>query len=139
MQWQHYSSVKSAMWYIEGLLHEIELSLREGNLSYHAVEIDLTKKQINDIMKQVKALYSILKKAKKDFNLNSEPVKLSRIIDVNTGYIWKTVEDSWSSEIEKKSGKISSAEQKKQLDILLSNILELTNKIRSVANEHSLG
>jgi len=128
------------MWYIEKLLHEIELSLEDKeDLVYHPVKIDLSREQINQIKKQLKELYSLLKKAKMDFNLNVEPIKLSRIIDTNTRFIWKTIEDSWSSEIEKKSGKINSEDKKKQIDELLNRILKSTNKIREAANEYSLG
>ena len=134
MQWQHYNSIKSTMWYIEKLLHEIESSLEDKeNKFYELVEIDLTKKQINEIQKQLKDLYSILKKAKNDFDLSVEPIKLSRIIDINTGFIWKTIEDSFSLEMEKKSGKIRSNDKKKYLDNLLSEIMGLTNKIRGIA------
>ena len=134
MQGQHYNSIKSTMWYIERLLHEIELYLEDKeNKAYKVVEIDLTKKQINEIKKQLKELYIILRKVKNDFDLNVEPIKLSRIINTNTGFIWKTIEDSWSSEMEKKSGKISSNNKKKHLDSLLSKILELTNTIREIA------
>jgi|GEM_PF-3662240 len=134
MQWQHYNSIKSAMWYIERLLHEIEVSLEDKeNKAYKVVENDLTQRQINEIKKQLKALYSILKKAKNDFGLAVEPIKVSRIIDANTGFIWKTIEDSWSSEIEKKSGKIRSNDKKQQLDSLLSKILDSTNNIREIA------
>jgi len=122
------------MWYIEKLLHEIELSLEDKeNKAYEVVEIDLTKKQINEIKKQLKKLYSILRKVKNDFSLNVEPIKLSRVIDTNTGFIWKTIEESWSSEMEKKSGKISSNDKKKHNDSSLSKILELTNNIREIA------
>jgi len=122
------------MWYIEKLLHEIELSLEDKeNKAYKVVEIDLTKRQINEIKKQLKELYSILMKVKNDFGLNVEPIKLSRIIDTNTGFIWKTIEDSWSFEMEKKSGRISSNDKKKHLDSLLSKTLELTNNIREIA------
>ena len=134
MQWQHYNSITSTMWYIEKLLHEIELSLEDKeNKAYKVVEIDLTKRQINEIKKQLKELYSILMKVKNDFGLNVEPIKLSRIIDTNTGFIWKTIEDSWSFEMEKKSGRISSNDKKKHLDSLLSKTLELTNNIREIA------
>ena len=122
------------MWYIERLLHEIEVSLEDKeNKAYKVVENDLTQRQINEIKKQLKALYSILKKAKNDFGLAVEPIKVSRIIDANTGFIWKTIEDSWSSEIEKKSGKIRSNDKKQQLDSLLSKILDSTNNIREIA------
>ena len=122
------------MRYIEKLLYEIELSLKDKeNKAYEVVEIDLSKKQINEIKKQLKELYSLLKKVKNDFDLNVEPIKLSRIIDTNTGFIWKTIEDSWSSEIEKKSGKISSNDKKKHFDNLLSKISELTNNMRGIA------
>jgi len=134
MQWQHYNSIKSTMHYIEKLLHEIELSLEDReNKTYEVVEIDLTNKQINEIKKQLKDLYSILSKVKNDFSLNVKPIKLSRIIDSNTVFIWKTIEDSWSFEIEKKSGKISSNEKKEYIDSSLSKILKLTNNIRGIA------
>jgi len=122
------------MEYIEKLLHEIELSLEDKeNKVYEIVEIDLTKRQINEIKKQLKELYSLLRKARNDFGLNVEPIKLSRIIDTNTGFIWQTIEDSWSFEMEKKSGRISSNDKKKHFDSLLSKILELTNNIKGIA------
>ena len=133
MQWQHYNSIKSTMWYIEKLLNEIEVSLEDKeNKAYRVVEIDLTKKQINEIKKRLNELYSLLKKVKDDFSLDVESIKLSKIIDTNTGFIWETIEDSWSFEMEKKSGRISSDDKKKQLDNLLSKILELTNNIRGI-------
>jgi len=121
------------MWYIEKLLNEIEVSLEnKENKAYRVVEIDLTKKQINKIKKRLNELYSLLKKVKDDFSLDVESIKLSKIIDTNTGFIWETIEDSWSFEMEKKSGRISSDDKKKQLDNLLSKILELTNNIRGI-------
>jgi hypothetical protein len=138
MQWQHYNSIKSAMWYIESLLHEIEVSLENKETAYQVMEIDLTKEQISQIKKQLNVLYSNLKKVKKDFGLSVEPIKLSRIIDTNTGFIWQTIEDSWSSEIEKTSGKISSIDKKKQLDESLRKIWELTNNIREIAKHGRL-
>ena len=139
MEWQHYSSIKSTMWYIEELLRGIEASLdkRENNV-YHPIEIDLTKEQINQIKKQVKEIYAILEEAKRIFGLEVEPLKLSRIIDTSTGFIWKTIEDSWSSRMEKTSGKISSVDKKKQIDELLSKIMQLTNKIRETAKYEAL-
>jgi len=127
------------MWYIEELLLRIEASLdkRENNV-YHPIEIDLTKEQINQIKKQVKEIYAILEEAKRIFGLEVEPLKLSSIIDTSTGFIWKTIEDSWSSKMEKKSGKISSVEKKKQIDELLSKIMQLTNKIRGTAKYGTL-
>ena len=127
------------MWYIEELLRGIEASLdkRENNV-YHSIEIDLTKEQINQIKKQLKEIYAILKEAKRIFGLEVESLKLSRIIDTSTGFIWKTIEDSWSSRMEKTSGKISSVDKKKQIDELLSKILQLTNKIRETAKYEAL-
>jgi len=139
MQWQHYNSIKSTMWYIEKLLHEIDLSLEDKeNNAYNIVEIDFNKRQINEIKKQLNELYSILRKVKNDFDLNVEPIKLSRIIDTNIGFIWQTIEDSWSSEMEKKSGKISSNDNKKHLDSLLSKILELTNNLKGIAKHEKI-
>jgi hypothetical protein len=127
------------MWYIEELLRGIEASLdkRENNV-YKPIEIDLTKEQVNQIKKQLKEIYAILKEAKRIFGLEVESLKLSRIIDTSTGFIWKTIEDSWSSRMEKTSGKISSVDKKKQIDELLSKILQLTNKIRETAKYEAL-
>lgn len=133
MEWQHYNNIKSTMWYIEKLLHEIETSLEEKELTYNKIEIDLTKEQIKQVKKQLKEIYQILKKAKKDFNLEPEPLKLSRIIDTNTAFIWKTIEDSWSFKIEKKAGNISSDEKKKNIDELLKKIMNLTINIRNIS------
>ena len=134
MQWQHYNSLKSTMWYIEGLLRETELCLNEKEKKiYRPVEIDLTKEQVNLIKGRLKKLYAVLEEAKSNFSLEVEPMKVSRIIDVNTSFIWKTIEDAWSSEMERKSGKITSVEKKKQIDSLLKKVLEFTNKIREIA------
>jgi hypothetical protein len=122
------------MWYIEGLLRETELCLNEKEKKiYRPVEIDLTKEQVNLIKGRLKKLYAVLEEAKSNFSLEVEPMKVSRIIDVNTSFIWKTIEDAWSSEMERKSGKIASAEKKKQIDNLLKKVLEFTNKIREIA------
>jgi hypothetical protein len=139
MKWQHYNNIKSAMWYIEKLLTEIDTSLdkKEDDI-YNSIEIDLTKKQVNQIKKQLKKLYAILEETKKIFDLEVKPLKLSRLIDANTIFIWKTIEDSWSSEMEKSHGKISSVDKKKQIDKLLSKIMQLTNKIRETAKYETI-
>lgn len=122
------------MWYIEKLLYEVELSLDESEKNmYEPIEIDLTNEQINMIKKQLKKLYADLDKVKKFFGLEFEPIKLSRIIDTNTGFIWETIEDTWPSKMEKTSGKINSDDKKKQIDEMLTRILKLTNKIREAA------
>ncbi len=121
------------MAYIEKLLQEIELSLEDKQLAYSAIEIDLTKEQIEDVKKQLKKLRALLIEAKDDFDLVAEPVKLSRIIDTNTGFVWKTIEEAKSSEVEKRFGQISSDDKKKNIDELLTKIFEETKKIRKTA------
>jgi len=134
MQWQHYNNLKSNITYIEELLREIESSLNKKEKSiYKAIEVDLTKKQINSIKNCLKKIYSDLKKAKSNFNLEVKPIKSSKIIDANTRFIWITVEDTWPSKMEKACGKITSVEKKKQIDDLLKKILKSTNKIRKIA------
>ena len=114
METRHYSTIRSSMSYIEKLLNEIESSLNsKENKIYKGVEIDLSKKQIFLIKKQLKKLNKNLAKAKETFNLEYDSIKLSKLIDVNTSYIWETIEDTWSSKIEKMSGKINSEEKGK--------------------------
>jgi phage-related protein len=131
MKWQHYNEIKSSMRYIESLLRDIEKSLNSDEKSiYEPVRVDLTKKEIAQVKKELKKLFADLEEAKKSFGLEVEPINASKIIEVNTGFVWKTIEDTWSHKIEKTSGKISSDEKKKQIDALLDKILKSSNRIR---------
>ena len=133
MQWQHYNKFISSMWYIEKLLREIDTTLdeREKNI-YKPVRMDLTKRQVALIKKQLKKLYSELEEVTRIFGIKPESISASRIIDANTGFIWETIEDTWSSRIEKTSGKIKSDDEKNKIDESLARILESTNMIRKI-------
>jgi len=135
MEWQHYNVLRSNMWYVEELLHEMESSLNSLNKNkgvYKHVEIDLTKKQILLITEQIEILLEILEKIQKTFNLENEAMKATKIIQMNTLGILETISETWSSYIEKTSGKIDSVEEKKQIDGYLNEILQHTNRIKEI-------
>ena len=123
------------MWYVEELLHEMESSLNSLNKNkgvYKHVEIDLTKKQILLITEQIEMLLEILEKIQKTFNLENEATNASKIIQINTYDILNTINETWSSYMEKTSGKIDSVEEKKQIDGYLNEILQHTNRIKEI-------
>jgi len=123
------------MWYVEELLHEMESSLNSLNKNkgvYKHVEIDLTKKQILLITEQIEMLLEILEKIQKTFNLENEATNASKIIQINTYDILNTIDETWSSYMEKTSGKIDSVEEKKQIDGYLNQILQHTNRIKEI-------
>ena len=123
------------MWYVEELLHEMESSLNSLNKNkavYKHVEIDLTKKQILLITEQIEMLLEILEKIQKTFNLENEATNASKIIQINTYDILNTINETWSSYMEKTSGKIDSVEEKKQIDGYLNQILQHTNRIKEI-------
>jgi hypothetical protein len=135
MEWQHYNVLRSNMWYVEELLHEMESSLNSSNKNkgvYKHVEIDLTKKQILLITEQIEMLLEILEKIQKTFNLENEATNASKIIQINILGILETISETWSSYMEKTSGKIDSVEEKKQIDGYLNEILQHTNRIKEI-------
>ena len=140
MEWQHYNVLRGSMWYIEKLLREMESSLdknkREG--IYEHVEIDLTKEIIQSINEQIVQLLKILEKIQKTFNLKNKPIKASKIIQGHIYFILQTIDDTWSSYMEKTSGKINSVEEKKQIDGYLNEILQYTNHIKEITEKDDL-
>jgi len=120
------------MWYIEKLLRDIESSLNENENIYTEIEIDLTKEQIKSIKEQIEDMYMCLTEVKSSFDIETKPSKLSRIIEVNTDFIWETIEETWSSKMEKTSGKIGSLDKKRLIDENLNKILGMTNKIKKL-------
>jgi len=129
------------MWYVEELLHEMESSLNSLNKNkavYKHVEIDLTKKQILLITEQIEMLLEILEKIQKTFNLENEATNASKIIQINTYDILNTINETWSSYMEKTSGKIDSVEEKKQIDGYLNEILQHTNRIKEIRKKNNL-
>ena len=129
------------MWYVEELLHEMESSLNSSNKNkgiYKHVEIDLTKKQILLITEQIEMLLKILKKIQKTFKLENEATNASKIIQINTLDILNTISETWSSYMEKTSGKIDSVEEKKQIDRYLNEILQHTNRIKEIRKKNNL-
>ena len=132
MEWQHYNVLRSNMWYVEELLHEIESSLNKKEGIYKHVEIDLTTEQISTINEQIVQLSKVLKKIQKNFTLENEPTKASKVIQMNIYGIEETISETWSSYMEKTSGKINSVEEKKQIDDCLNEILQYTNRLREI-------
>ena len=122
------------MWYVEELVCEMESSLdknkREG--IYEHVEIDLTKELIQSINEQIVQLYKVLEKIQKNFNLKNNPIKASKIIQGGIFSIRETIDETWSSYMEKTSGKINSVDEKKQIDGYLNELLRYTNRIREI-------
>jgi uncharacterized protein with HEPN domain len=129
------------MWYIETLLREIESSLDSLNKKegiYKHVEIDLSKEQILLINEQIVQLYSVLEKIQKNFTLKNEPIKASKIVKTAIYDILETICETWSSYMEKTSGKIKSVEEKKQIDGYLNEILQYTNRIKEITEKDDL-
>jgi len=132
MEWQHYNVLRCNMWYVEELLHEMESSLNKKEGIYKHVEIDLTTEQISTINEQIVQLFKVLKKIQKNFTLENEPTKASKVIQMNIYGIEETISETWSSYMEKTSGKINSVEEKKQIDDCLNEILQYTNRLRKI-------
>ena len=138
MEWQHYNVLRCNMWYVEELLHEMESSLNKKEGIYKHVEIDLTTEQISTINEQIVQLFKVLKKIQKNFTLENEPTKASKVIQMNIYGIEETISETWSSYIEKTSGKINSVEEKKQIDRYLNEILQHTNRIKEIRKKNNL-
>jgi len=140
MEWQHYNVLRCNMWHVEKMVHEMESSLyknkREG--IYEHIEIDLTKELIQSINEQIVELYKVLEKIQKNFNLENEPIKASKMIEIGTYAIWETIQETWSSHMEKGSGKIDSVEEKKQMDGYLNEILQHTTRIKEIMQKNDL-
>ena len=140
MEWQHYNVLRCNMWYVEELVCEMESSLdknkREG--IYEHVEIDLTKELIQSINEQIVQFYKVLEKIQKHFNLKNNPIKASKIIQGGISSIRETIDETWSSYIEKTSGKINSVDEKKQIDGYLNEILRYTNRIKEITEKDDL-
>ena len=132
MEWQHYNVLRCNMWYVEELLHEMESSLNKKEGIYKHVEIDLTTEQISTINEQIVQLFKVLKKIQKNFTLENEPAKASKVIQMNIYGIEETISETWPSYMEKTSGKIKSVEEKKQIDDYLNEILQYTNRLREI-------
>lgn len=132
MEWQHYNVLRCNMWYVEELLHEMESSLNKKEGIYKHVEIDLTTEQISTINEQIVQLFKVLKKIQKNFTLENEPTKASKVIQMNIYGIEETISETWPSYMEKTSGKINSVEEKKQIDDCLNEILQYTNRLREI-------
>ena len=138
MEWQHYNMLRAHLWHIEKLLQEMESSLYKKEGIYEHVEMDLTKEQIRLITENLALLYEILEKIQKDFNLENDPIDASKIMYMNTLFILQTINETWSSYIEKCCGKIDSIEEKKQIDEYLDEIVRYTKRIKEMANRDDL-
>ena len=135
MKWQHYNRLRCNVWYIETLLREMESTFYKKEGIYKHVEIDLSKEQIQSINEQLKRLYSILEEIQKTFHLENEPINASRVVYINALDILETIEETWSSYMEKTSGKIDSIEEKKQIDEYLNRIITYTKHIKEIVKK----
>jgi len=83
-------------------------------------------------------LYKVLEKIQKHFNLKNNPIKASKIIQGGIFSIRETIDETWSSYMEKTSGKINSVDEKKQIDGYLNEILQHTNRIKEITEKDDL-
>jgi len=120
------------MSYIEGLIGELEEGVSGKAGIYKSVQNDLTKEQILQVEDELKEMKALLKQAKEEFKLEDKKMGLSKIMAVNCSFIWATIEDLWSSKIEKSSGKIHSKEKKDKLDAILKQLYEHNTRIQKV-------
>ena len=135
MEWQHYSRIRSSMAYIENLLCDIEESISGKKKIYKRIRNDLTTEESVAVKDEIKKIRALLNKTKKEFGLDQKEYALSHIINVDTSYIWETIDDLWSNKIEKSSGKITSTERKEKLDLFLKQILDHTNHLKEMAEK----
>ena len=135
MESQHYNKLESALWFVEKLVREIEGSMERKDGIYASFEIDLDEERIKAVRKLLKDIYAGLEEAKRTFGLESKQVKLSRLIETNTSFIWETIEKTWSSRMEKTSGKSISESDKQEIDKALRKILDLSNKLGRVTRD----
>ncbi|NIA04241.1 MAG: hypothetical protein GWP09_02720 [Nitrospiraceae bacterium] len=128
MDWKHYNNLRSSFKYIENLLIDTDVTLSVKNKAvFQPVKLDLSEKQVYTIKKDINKFFEVMKKAKHSFNIESTPISASRILKVNLSFIWKTIEDSWSSKIEKTTGSFKSDEEKEKLDAVLHEAMMLVN------------
>lgn len=132
MQWQHYNRIKASMDYIERLLRDVEKSIDGEYFIYKKVKNDLNDEQRRKIKNHISETYIVLEDARGYFNLEPNSPFLSKIIHVNCGLIWETLEDMWSFKMEKTSGAIRSKRQKERLDNFINKILKHTNDIERI-------
>ena len=132
MEWHQYSSIRATMNYIEKLLREIELAIEQPDNIYSLIENDLSKKQVEAIREEVNQMFIILEDAMNSFPMEKSSLTLSKIVDVNSLFILKTIEDSWSSKLEKKSGKTNMESEKEKLDRILKKLEEKVYKLQGI-------
>jgi len=135
MEWQHYARIMSSMAYIEGLLIDIEDGISGKKQIYKKIRNDMTEEQIISVKTEIKKIRALLNKTKKEFNLEHNEFALSHIINVDSNYIWTTIEDLWSHKMEKSSGKISSTEKKEKLDKILTEIYNSTTNLKRIVEK----
>lgn len=135
MEWQHYNRIKASMAYIEELLEEINDSISGEKELYKTIHNDLTTEQLVLVKGELKKIKILLKKAKKEFNLEHTEFALSHIINVNCSFIWETIHDLWPHNLEKSSGKIKSQQKKEKLDAVLKQLYEHTTQLKNIVEK----
>lgn len=133
MEWHQANRIKASMAYIEKLLNELEEHLDGKKSVYHKVHNDLSREEAEKTRILLKELLEEVKKAKQEFRLNEDEFNLSHIMEVDSNFIWETVEDLWSKKLEKSSGKIDSIEEKERLDKILSSIYDKSVELKRIA------
>ena len=135
MESYHYRKIKSGLAYVERLLLDMEDALAGKQHTFSRTRNNLTDEQALAAKAEIKKLHALLKKAKETFNLEHDEYALSHVIDVDSSYIWETLEDLWSHKVEKSSGKIHSLEQKEQLDKIIRQLYERTTELQNIVEK----
>ncbi|KYC44934.1 MAG: hypothetical protein APG10_01280 [Candidatus Methanofastidiosum methylothiophilum] len=137
IEWRHFNTINSSFAYIEGLLINMENDISGKKQIYTLIHNNLKDEQIQLIKHEIKKIRTLLKKAKKEFDLEPKKFSLSHTIDVNCNFLWSTIDDIWSYKLEKSSGKISSQKNKESLDEILDNLCEYTNQIKRILDGYN--
>lgn len=137
IEWQHFNTINSGLAYIEELVINIDNDLSRKKQIYTLIHTDLNNEQIKLIKSEIKKIRTILKIAKREFNLEPKKFSLSHTIDVNCNLLWSTIDDLWSHKLEKSSGKISSQKNKESLDVILEKLCNHTNEIKRILDRYN--
>jgi len=132
MEWHQASRIKASMAYIEELLQELEDSLDGKKSIYRNIKNDLDKSQAEKARRIIRELREEVKVAKSRFRLKEDVFDLSHIMEVDSNFIWETIDDIWSKKLEKSSGKIDPAE-KEMLDRILLSLHGKASEMRKLA------
>ncbi|MEM4259915.1 MAG: hypothetical protein QXG00_01635 [Candidatus Woesearchaeota archaeon] len=133
---QQLNKLKSSMEYIESLIIYIEDVISGKKKTYEKIHNDLTQEQTLAIKNEIKNIRALLKKTKKDFDLEHQEFSLSHVINVKCNFIWETIEDLRSQTFEKSSGKITSQQKKEEIDSIVKQLFESTMRIKGLVKKN---